>query len=97
MPVAPNACNLLRISPAAFAVNVTAKISPGMNAPVRTWFAMRRVMVVVFPVPAPARMATGPVTASTASIWASFRPSKIGFSPIAATVEARCDSFVEAR
>src|SRR5438067_1316542 len=77
MPVAPSACSLLLISPAAFAVKVTARISPGMNAPVATWFAMRRVIVVVFPDPAPARMHTGPRTASTARRWSGLSPSKI--------------------
>src|ERR1700675_437632 len=35
---------------------------------------MRRVIVVVFPVPAPARMATGPRTVIAALRWASLSP-----------------------
>jgi hypothetical protein len=47
-------------------VKVTARIWSAANTPDATWFAMRRVIVVVFPEPAPARMHTGPRTASTA-------------------------------
>ena len=36
-------------SPAALSVNVTARICDASNAPLRTWHAMRCVMVVVFP------------------------------------------------
>src|SRR2546426_7919434 len=38
---------------------------------------MRWVIVVVLPVPAPARIATGPRTTVTASRWASFSPARI--------------------
>ena len=41
-----------------------------------TWCAMRWVIVVVLPVPAPARIATGPRTASAARRCASFSPAR---------------------
>src|SRR6266540_963333 len=41
---------------------------------------MRWVMVVVLPVPAPARMTTGPRVAVTASRWASFSPARMASS-----------------
>ena len=62
--------------PAALSVKVTARISDGSKAPVSTWFAIRRVIVVVLPEPAPARMQTGPRTASTAARCCGFSPSK---------------------
>jgi len=58
-------------------VNVTARIWPAPKAPTATWFAIRRVIVVVFPEPAPARMQTGPRTVSTARRCSGFSPSKI--------------------
>jgi hypothetical protein len=58
-------------------VNVTARISSRRNEPVATWFAIRRVIVVVLPVPAPARMQTGPRTSSTARRCSAFSPAKI--------------------
>src|SRR6266566_3157656 len=63
-------------SRAALSVKVTARICDASNAPLRTWHAMRCVIVVVFPVPAPARMATGPRSASAASRWGSFSPAR---------------------
>ena len=77
IPSTPNASSRARISPAALSVNVTARISPASNAPQATWFATRRVIVVVFPDPAPARMQTGPRTASTARVCSGFSPAKI--------------------
>ena len=59
-------------------MNVTARICDGANAPVATWLAIRRVIVVVFPDPAPARMQTGPRTASTARRCSAFRPPIVG-------------------
>ena len=47
----------------------------GANAPLATCCAMRRVIVVVLPEPAPARMQTGPRTASAARRCSGFRPS----------------------
>jgi hypothetical protein len=62
--------------PPALSVKVTARICDGSNAPLRTWHAMRCVIVLVLPVPAPARIATGPRSASAASRWASFSPAR---------------------
>ena len=76
-PSTPRAPSRARISPAALSVNVTARISPAENAPVATWLAIRRVIVVVLPDPAPARMHTGPRTASTARRCSAFNPAKI--------------------
>jgi hypothetical protein len=73
----PSASSRARISVAALSVNVTARISSALKVPVATWFAMRRVIVVVFPEPAPARMQTGPRTASTARRCSGLSPSKI--------------------
>ncbi len=64
------------MTPAALSVKVTARICDGSKAPAKTWFAIRRVIVVVFPEPAPARMQTGPRTASTAARCCGFSPSK---------------------
>ena len=71
-PGAPSASSRARNSPAALSVNVTARISSARNAPVATWFAIRCVIVVVLPDPAPARMQTGPRTASTARRCSEF-------------------------
>ena len=59
---APSASSRERSSPAALSVNVTARISSARNAPLVTWCAIRCVIVVVLPEPAPARMHTGPRT-----------------------------------
>jgi len=75
-PPAPSASSRVRISPAALSVNVTARICVGANAPVATWFAIRRVIVVVLPEPAPARMQTGPRTASAARRCSGLSPSR---------------------
>src|SRR5207302_2620233 len=75
--------------PAALSVKVTARIWSGSNAPAATWFAIRRVIVVVLPEPAPARMQTGPRTRSTAPRCSEFRPSKIALSSTAAPYPAR--------
>ncbi len=66
-----------RSSPAALSVNVTATSSGAANAPLATCQAIRRVIVVVLPVPAPARMQTGPRVASTAARCSGFSPAKI--------------------
>src|SRR5918995_2308162 len=76
-PSTPRAPSRARISPAALSVNVTARISPAAKAPDATWLAIRRVIVVVFPDPAPARMQTGPRTALTARRCSAFNPAKI--------------------
>ena len=75
-PGAPSAASRERSSPAALSVNVTARISSARNAPVVTWFAMRCVIVVVLPEPAPARMHTGPRTASTARRCSEFSSTR---------------------
>ena len=66
-PSTPSAASRVRSSPAALSVNVTARICDGSNVPLRTWQAIRWVIVVVLPVPAPARIATGPRSAVAAS------------------------------
>src|SRR5947209_15616654 len=73
--VTPSAARRARSSPPALSVNVTAMICAGSNTPVATCCAIRRVIVVVFPVPAPARMQTGPRTASAARRCSGFSPS----------------------
>src|SRR3954451_25443476 len=80
----PSASSRARISVAALSVNVTARIWSAENVPVATWLATRRVIVVVFPEPAPARMQTGPRTASTARRCSGFSPSKITRPPYGA-------------
>src|SRR5581483_6213295 len=75
-PEASSAASRARSWPAALSVNVTAMICARPNAPVATWCAMRRVIVVVLPVPAPARMQTGPRTASAARRCSRFRPAR---------------------
>ena len=60
-----------RISPAARCVNVTANTFVGATIPWSTRLAMRYVMVRVLPVPAPARMHTGPRGAVAATRWSS--------------------------
>ncbi len=59
------------ISRAALLVNVTPRIFPGAM-PLRIRCAMRQVMTRVLPVPAPARIKTGPLMVSTASRCCGF-------------------------
>ena len=80
-PAAPSAARRERSSLAALSVNVTAMIAFAGNAPVATCCAMRRVIVVVFPDPAPARMHTGPRTVSAARRCSGFRPSRGSTEP----------------
>src|SRR5579862_4350005 len=61
-----------RISPAALLVKVSARMHPGSN-PWAMRNATREVMTRVLPVPAPARMRSGPAMERTARSWASFR------------------------
>lgn len=63
-----------RISRAALLVNVTARMLLGLM-PRSTIWAMRQVTVRVLPVPAPARISTGPCRVCTAFLWAAFRLS----------------------
>ena len=76
-PSTPSRARRARISPAALSVNVTARIWSERTAPLATCHAIRRVIVVVFPDPAPARMQTGPRTASAARRCSGFSPSRI--------------------
>ena len=80
-PSTPSRASRARISPAALSVKVTARIWSERTAPDETCQAIRRVIVVVFPEPAPARMQTGPRTASAARRCSSFRPSRITEPP----------------
>ena len=80
-PVTPSAREPRPQLAAALSVNVTAMISLASNAPDATWCAIRRVIVVVLPEPAPARMQTGPRTASTARRCSAFSPSNRSTGP----------------
>src|SRR5581483_1110397 len=80
-PLTPSPPSRARSSPAALSVNVTARICGAANAPDSTWCAIRWVIVVVLPEPAPARMHTGPRTASAARRWSAFRPSRAPTRP----------------
>src|SRR6266404_3719305 len=80
-PGAPSADRRCLSSPAALSVNVTAMICAGAKAPLTTCWAIRRVIVVVLPEPAPARMQTGPRTASAARRCSGFRPSSGSIRP----------------
>src|SRR5438477_447885 len=55
------------ISAAALLVNVIAKIDSGMTPLCSIKYAIRYVMTRVLPLPAPARISTGPSVVSTAS------------------------------
>ena len=57
--------NLVRISPAAREVNVSAKTLVESVTPALIAYAIRCVMTLVFPVPAPAITQTGPLIALT--------------------------------
>ena len=76
-PSTPSARRRVRSPPAALSVNVTATICCGGKAPLATCHAIRRVIVVVFPVPAPARMHSGPRVVSAAARCSGFRPARI--------------------
>src|SRR6185503_1365197 len=65
------------ISPAAFLVNVTARIRSGLMR-LRIRAAMRYVTTRVFPVPAPARTSSGPLRVRTASSCGGFKSAGIG-------------------
>ena len=65
-----------RISRAALLVKVTARISWARARPVAMRWAIRAVRTRVLPTPAPARMRTGPSSASTARRCSSFKPSR---------------------
>ena len=63
-----------RISEAALLVKVTARMFSGA-IPTCSMFEIRQVTVRVLPVPAPARIRTGPSSEATASRWALLRES----------------------
>src|SRR5260370_20597627 len=65
----------LRISSAALLVNVTAKMASA-GTPLAIRLAMRNVIARVLPVPAPARISTGPSMVSTASRCSGFSSSR---------------------
>src|SRR5215208_6120370 len=72
-PGNPRAASRSRISVAALSVKVTTSTWPGCTAPVAIAYATRREITLVLPVPAPARMHSGPTVVSTASRCAGFR------------------------
>ena len=78
----PSCRKRARISPAARAVKVSARVLDGSATPDATAYAMRCVITRVLPVPAPAITQTGPRIAVTASRCSASRPSNIcsGFS-----------------
>src|SRR5680860_719218 len=75
VPGTPSSRSRWRSSPAALSVKVTASTSDGEATSASTWWAMRWVIVRVLPVPAPARMHTGPCSASAAWRWAGLSPA----------------------
>src|SRR5438067_512404 len=79
------------ISWAALLVKVIARIWPGWAAPVATRCAMRWVSTRVLPLPAPARIRSGPPACRTASRWGSFRPSRKASGAAVALTQARID------
>ena len=66
-PWSPRERSRSPISPAALSVNVTTSAWSAGTTPVAIAYAVRRLMTRVLPLPAPARIATGPDVASTAS------------------------------
>src|SRR5215471_5254815 len=62
----------LAISDAALLVNVTARIESGCTPTPSIKCAIRYVMTRVLPLPAPARISTGPSVVSTASRCCGF-------------------------
>ena len=76
MPSPTSSSMRVRISRAALFVKVTARISDGFALPVATRWAMRQVSTRVLPLPAPAKMSSGPSGASTARRCCSLRPSR---------------------
>src|SRR5271167_1147324 len=71
----------VRISWAALLVNVTAKIDSA-ETPLAIMLAMRKVMARVLPVPAPARIRTGPSMVSAARRCSGFNSlRKVSIEP----------------
>src|SRR4051794_5420275 len=75
-PPTPRARSRERISPAARVVNVTARTRSAEAMPLTTRLAVRWVMARVLPVPAPARMQTGPRRASAACRCSGSSPAR---------------------
>src|SRR6266571_4270293 len=65
-----------RISRAALLVNVTASSRSGHTRLVAMRWAMRTVSTRVLPLPAPAKIRSGPSPCVTASCWGSLRPAR---------------------
>ena len=74
-PGSPSDRSRSTISPAALSVNVTTSTWSGGTTSVAIAYAVRRLITRVLPVPAPARIATGPLVASTASRCSGSRSS----------------------
>ncbi len=73
-------CTRSAISPAALLVKVMARMLPGRTPSSSMSQAMRRVITVVLPEPAPARISSGPSTWVTASRWGALRLCRRGWS-----------------
>src|SRR4051794_633404 len=88
----PTSCSTRsRISCAALLVKVMARIWPGCAAPEATRWAIRCVSTRVLPLPAPARIRSGPPGCRTASRWGSLRPSRNDSGAVAALTRSRID------
>ena len=75
-PGTPSTASRARISAAARAVKVTASTCRAEISPVSTRWAIREVIARVLPVPAPARMQTGPAGAVTADRCSRIQPGE---------------------
>ena len=85
----PSERRRVRISPAARAVNVSAKTLCGSIVPIAAAYAMRCVIARVLPVPAPAMTQTGPRVASATARCSLSRASRISSArrfPTASTI-----------
>src|SRR4029077_26372 len=82
----------LRISRAALLVNVTARISPGSARPCWISQAIRCVSTRVLPLPAPAKISSGPSSAVTAARCGGFSPAKRSIARSAAGEEDKVNA-----
>src|SRR6202011_1826894 len=82
----------LRISRAALFVKVTARISPGSARPCWINQAMRWVSTRVLPLPAPAKINSGPSSAVTAARCGGFSPARRSIARSAAGEEDRVNT-----
>ncbi len=88
--LSPTSCSMrVRISRAALLVKVTARISDGLARPVATRWAMRQVSTRVLPLPAPAKISSGPSGDSTARRCASLSPSRRSVGTVDAVTAPR--------